>query len=354
MIDIIHELRTTNSKLAKERILQKHKENEAWKAYLLEVYNPFIVYGQSGNKNELQSDLENLKLCRSINAGITAVTINKVYGNLIPTASRSMKAYDYGKKAKTLPFPMYGSIKYDGNYVNIISNNGLTFYTSGGHEYSHNIDMDLPSGYVYMAERIDDDGKLGKRRGVALEGSRGAKYAKPSNHYKIFDCVALDDFFSGYTEERYDIRRTRIPKKYRVDEILIENIEDAEILLDELVSQGYEGIMLKAVDMKWRDSKSRRVDQVKWKKRQSVDLLCIEEIEGEGNSQGIIGSLRLRDSVGREFNVGSGLSLNGDLPFGSYLGKVVEIEYEHINPEGTYIQPVVLMIREDKDKTDID
>lgn len=356
ILAIIHELRSSNSKLFKEGTLEQVSTVQPWIDYLVSVYNPFILYGKTGDKNGLQDDLENLKLCRSINAGITAVTINKVYGNIIPTASKMMKAYDYGKKAKALNFPLWAGRKYDGNYVNIpVDASGTSFFTSGGHGYSHaDHGLGLQMDFVYMAERIHGEGLLGDRRGCALEGPKGAKTAKPSNTYKIFDCVSKADFHRGKATSIYENRRRMIPEIYRGEEKLVHSLEELEEYLDQIVSEGGEGVVFKEPKMLWEDTTSRRVCSGKWKKRQTADLLCIEEIEGEGNSQGIIGSIRLRDSVGREFNVGSGLSLNGDLPFGSYLGRVVEIEYEHINPVGTYVQPVVKFIRKDKEASDID
>jgi len=356
LLEIIEELRSSNSKLFKEECLRTHSKNTEWIAYLIEVYNPFILYGRSGNKNDLQDDLENLKLCRSVNAGITAVTINKVYGKIIPTASKMMKAYDYGKKPKALSFPLWAGKKWDGNYVNMpVTNVGKRFYTSGGIEYIHpDADLNLPTGFVFMAERIHSSGRLGDRRGCSLEGSVGSKFAKPNNTYEIFDCVSLGDFAEGITNITYEERRLFIPDRYRAEEKLIHSLEELEEYLDEFVAEGGEGIVMKQPDMMWKDTKSRKVEFSKWKKRQTADLLCIEEVEGEGNSKGIIGSLRFRDSVGREFNCGSGLSLNGDQPFGYYVGNVVEVEYEHINPEGTYIQPVIVCRREDKSVDDID
>ena len=357
ILDIIQALRSDNSKLVKLRILGENWDYQPWLDYLEAVYDPFVVYGVSGDKNNHQDDLENLKLCRSVNAGITAVSINKAYPGLIPTASKMMKAYDYGKKPKALPGGgFWAGVKYDGNYVNIVNSTagGRQFYTSGGHEYTHDIELHLKEGYVYMAERIHGDGKLGDRRRCSLEGPKGAKFAKIDNHYKIFDVVTIGDFNAGKAVADYDDRKSLIPTEYASEERWCDTLEEAEAWLDELISEGYEGIMMKQPNLYWRDSKSRKVDCCKWKKRLTADLYCIEEVEGEGNSQGIIGSIRLRDAAGLEFSVGSGLSLNGDLPFGSYVGNVVEIGYEHINPEGTYVQPVVVRIRHDKHKTDID
>jgi len=76
-LEIIEQLRSTNSKLEKTRILVDSKDVEGWQDYLVSVYNPFILYGESGDKNYGQDNLENLKLCRSLNAGVTEVTITR-------------------------------------------------------------------------------------------------------------------------------------------------------------------------------------------------------------------------------------------------------------------------------------
>jgi len=356
ILDIIQALRSTNSKMEKQVILAENKGFDAWYDYLLAVYNPFRTYGRSGDKDGDQDNLENLKLCRSLNAGISEVTINKVYDNLIPTASKMNKAYDYGKKPKPLSFPLWAGIKYDGNYVNIVvTDEGEKFYTSGGHEYSHpGHGMDLLEGFVYMAERIYGEGKLGDRRRCSLEGPKGAKVAKSDNHYKIFDCVTLSDFNTGQSVVGYEARRSFIPLKYRGEERHVDCMEELEAFLKEVVDAKLEGLVMKDPDWKWKDTKSRRITFAKWKKIPTADLICVDEIEGTGNAKGYLGSIRLRDSLDRHVNVGSGLTRDISYPCGNYVGRVVEISYEHINPSGTYIQPRVEGLREDKTIDDID
>ncbi len=354
--DIIQELRRESSTKAKQFILNKHSGYQPWLDYLVEVYNPFVTYGRKGDKNGEQDNLDNLKLCRSVNAGISATSINKAYPGLIPTASKMMKALDMDKLGnKSVSDGFWCGLKYDGNYVNIIVDKTVSYYTSGGHQYSHdNFDMYLQAGYVYMAERISGNGKLGKRRNCTLEGPKGKQYSKAENHYKIFDCVSLVDFEAGLSTIPYHERRQRIPEEYRAEEVWCHDLEDAETMLDKRVAEGYEGLVLKQPDMLWRDSKSRRVDFIKWKRIPTADLECVEEIEGTGNAKGYLGSIRLRDSMDRYVNVGSGLARNIVFPSGAYVGRVVEISYEHINPEGTYVQPRVVNLRLDKSVSGID
>jgi len=134
----------------------------------------------------------------------------------------------------------------------------------------------------------------------------------------------------------------------------VHSLKEAEDLLDHLVSGGAEGIVMMDPDWFWKDTKSRKPELAKWKKIPTADLLCVEEFEGEGNAQGFLGSIRLRDSLGRYVNVGSGLARDIPFPSRGYVGNVVEISYEHINPNGTYIQPRVEGLRLDKPIEDID
>ena len=109
--------------------------------------------------------------------------------------------------------------------------------------------------------------------------------------------------------------------------------------------------MLYQPDFKWEDTKSRRVDLCKYKKRRTADLLCIGTTEGEGKYEGQLGSLVLRDNSGRVCNVGSGLD-DDDRLLDDWIDKVIEIEFEQIID--TYIQPTFIRVRDDKDATEID
>lgn len=358
ILAIIKELRADNGKLYKEGILQKHRDNAEWRAYLLAVYNPFETYGVSGDKTNGRDDLDNLKLCRSIDAGITATTINKVYKGLIPTASKMMKAKD--KCIDSIKYPVYAGIKYDGNYTNIVVSNGSPkFYTSGGHEYtvrdSHPF-TNVPDG-VYLAERIGGDGKLGARRLANLRGSKPIQYSI-GHTFKVFDYLTLDEFNNDKAHHAYKLRNVIYSRIFCDEqesigkEELIDSREELEVYMNKVVSQGYEGLVLKQPNMLWRNSKSRKTDFAKYKRRPTADLLCIEEIEGEGKYAGLIGSIMVKDSHGRTFSVGSGLDDNDRNSFGAFVNRVVEIEYEQIMD--TYIQPVFLHIREDKTVEDID
>jgi len=360
MIEIIKELRATSSTLDKLRILREHKDNHEWRLYLREVYNLFAVYGVSGDKIGGRDDLENLKLCRSIDAGVSTTLINKAYPGLIPTKAKIMKAKD--KAVDQISYPVYTEIKYDGNYTLITRMDDVNrYFTSGGHEYTIG-DAEEPNlliDGVYVAERIYGDGKLGDRRRANLRGTkRGGKlqHAQEGNRFMIFDYLTWDDFNNDISEEPFKLRRARLitaAPDHHVESRILDNREQLDVYMSGVTAEGYEGLMLKNPHHKWRNTKSRTLDVVKYKIRNTADLLCVDELPGEtAKTQDVIGSLLLRDSEGVEVKVSSGLSDSERTSWGCFKDKVVEVGYEQ--KMDTYIQPTFIRVREDKTVEEID
>ncbi len=286
--------------------------------------------------------------------------------------SKINKALDYNRLLqdqakgkllkKKLMFPLYAGLKMDGNYTVIIKESqGLVRYiTSGGHEYTPNeptfIDAHSTPIGVYIAERIGTDGKLGDRVNCSLRGKRGEQIAH-SHKYLLHDWLTLDEYYKGMSYRTYSTRRKELMDIFTttqvIRDILLNTRNELEAYLVDAVKLGYEGLMLKQPEWYWKDTKSRTVDLVKYKKRPTADLLCIGITEGTKKYEGMIGALVLVDSQGREVSVGSGLSdEDRSLNPSSYIGKVIEIEYEQIID--TYIQPTFIQVRHDKDKEDID
>ncbi len=276
------------------------------------------------------------------------------------------KALDYNKLLteqskgklleKILKFPLIAMIKYDGHYCTIEANGGnYTFTSSGGVRYTHSYNsLDLPDG-TYIAERIAGKGKLGEsRRGVALEGSIGAKYAKPTNIYVIHNRLSGDT----YSDILVDLA-TYIPDSILPQYRNIKDKVELDAYMKEATRDGWEGLMLIQPDYVFKSTKSRHVDFCKYKKRPTADLLCIDFTYGEGKYEGLIGALVLQDSEGRIVSVGSGMTdedRQQDAEF--FIDKVLEIEYEQI--ADTYIQAtfssdtIGVTIRNDKGVEDID
>jgi DNA ligase-1 len=281
------------------------------------------------------------------------------------------KALDYGKLLesqkqgkllkKKLVFPIYVQIKYDGAYATIIVKDGKpTYYSSKPKVYLHPTDRTFDNAVdgVYIAERYYGDGKLGLRTETALFGTKSLQTARSDNKYKIHDYLTLEEYERGYSDLGYSYRLDRlihsgIETKHIVQTLNFSSIETVEIALEDIVKDGYEGIVMKSPKWRWERTKSRTVDFCKWKKRPTADLLCIDVTEGTGKYEGMIGALILQDSQCRIVQVGSGLIDSDRARDKSYfIGEVIEIEYEQIME--TYIQPTFITLRKDKDTKDID
>jgi DNA ligase-1 len=281
------------------------------------------------------------------------------------------KALDYGKLKeqqaqgkllkKHLKFPMYAQIKYDGNYVTVVVKDGKpTYYSSKPKEYLHPTDITFEKAKdgVYIAERYYHTGKLGLRTETALFGPKELQTARSDNKYVVHDYLTLCEYERGYSDRTYKMRlddliNSGIKLKNIIVSVLIHSEAELDIYLDKTVKQGYEGIVAKSPNWKWKNTKSRTVEFIKYKKRPTADLLCIGTTDGTGKYEGMIGALILVDSYGREVQVGSGLNDSDRAkPKEYFKNKIVEIEYEQIMD--TYIHPTFIGIRDDKTTEDID
>lgn len=271
------------------------------------------------------------------------------------------------------------STKYDGNRIFITKYKGaIRCFTSDWKEFelpyigSTNILeplLDNSEDFVLEAEfNYTNEGKLGHRRQSAIlttfrtQFKKGCKVidnrAKDKMFIQVFDCLIIKNDILG-TQVPYETRLENAimllkPDFIRVISYIFVSGEVIETMTKSQVSKGWEGCMF--VESTSYYSVGKRVNYViKNKLRPTADLLCIGTEAGEVGSkyEGMIGSLLLQDSTGRQVLVGSGLSDDyRHLSPGFFIGKVVEIHYEQIMD--TYIQPTFSDIREFKHRRDID
>lgn len=267
------------------------------------------------------------------------------------------------------------SKKYDGNQIFIVKrNNKVTWFTSDfkqfdipglGTELLHNkSDFILVAEFMYNCE-----GKLGDRKKSAilttLRTCWNKSIANPLSfkedlcNIKVFDCIPyitseLCSFlqYDLAHEHRLEVASLLFfPAQISKAKSKLMTGAEAKLYSKKLVNEGWEGVM--CIDPKSKYQPGKRVNySVKLKYRKTADLLCIDALAGEGKYEGMIGALVLQDSEGRIVSVGSGLDDSDRQPELSdyYIGKIIEIEYEQIMD--TYIQPVFVGIRRDKQKAD--
>lgn len=269
------------------------------------------------------------------------------------------------------------SRKYDGNQIFIVKrNNKVTWFTSDwkqfdipglGTELLHNkSDFILVAEFMYNCE-----GKLGDRKKSAilttLRTCWNKAIANPLSfkeelcNIKVFDCIpyVVTDLCSFLQYDLFQENRLEVasllffPAQISKTKSKLMTGAEAKLYAKKLVNEGWEGIM--CIKPKSKYQAGKRVNySVKIKYRKTADILCIDVVAGEIGSkyENSIGALVLQDSVGRIVSVGSGLDDKDRQPelADYYIGKIIEIEYEQIMD--TYIQPVYVQVRLDKQKAD--
>lgn len=259
--------------------------------------------------------------------------------------------------------PYYASIKYDGHYVQIHKNgNKVRFFTGGGKEFYVS---DLAAQLLHRFRGVDfileaefiglDEGKLGGRTKVGIlttwrtEFSKGLSSKCLDNKFKVFDIIDTTKEFKDRVKLLQELA-TKFPSNLELVDFKVMNLNQAKKWSYDVCRRGWEGVFAKSAFHMYRPGK-RVNDAIKLKRRPTADLSCIDVEEGTGKYEGMIGSLVLVDSEDRIVKVGSGLDdLQRTYKPNYFIGKVVEIEYEQILD--TYIQPVFVRIREDKNKED--
>lgn len=175
---ILEELLESNSRIHKEKVLEKHRNNRNWMESLDFAYNPFIQFfikkipkytskespdlyfeealilltdissrSKTGNSaiehliDILSSlDPEEAKVIEKIikkdlKVGVNIKTINKVYGDIIPEYPCMLTSSYSKKNLKSIKFPAYAQEKMDGMRVNIIVDNKKVSYRTRNGKY---------------------------------------------------------------------------------------------------------------------------------------------------------------------------------------------------------------------------
>lgn len=410
MTNIVNRLRAFSSILDKQKILQNEvTENE--KLMFKLAYDPYKRYrlhfthidmNNLGNFTiELHEILHNLStgkltgntarltveefakengdliklICnKDLACGVSVTTLNKVFGKTFINKFNIQLAKE--EDIDKINFPINAQLKYNGSRVITILNKGkITFKSRGGHEFSFpELEFSLLSIPYIGSKEIVLDGELtfgdsknedhtkisGLINSSIKTGSR-----LPNNkdiQYHIFDTLSLAEFEQEKCSKEYHLRMQDlwkiVPDKHNQLKIaktyLAENKEDLMNIYNDLLQQGYEGLILKTLTHKYTYRKNKT--WIKMKATETIDLLCNDYTEGEGRFEGMIGALVCTGFIGNKrivTKVGSGLTdelRSMDPQY--FIGKYIEIAYNKIieNKEGEYslFLPRYVTTREDK------
>lgn len=293
---------------------------------------------------------------KDLKLGIDTKTINKVIPGLIDTFDVALafdiqKSPTYLKRVESEQYLI--TRKLDGvRCLAVVKNNDIKFYSRLGHEYTslsvlhEALSIVLPRDWEGVLDGelcvIDDNDNENFKLAVSEVKRKTEQMQRP--HYKVFDCLTLDEFYGKKESANYSVRLEKARE-------LLERLKTpfASVLTSvrytpnnfmrsqAIVAQkGYEGLILRS-DTPYRSGRTSDLLKVK----QFVDAeYQIEDFKGttklmkglSGTMEPVecLGSVVIRHK-GNPVDVGSGFSDAQRIEIWrnqeKYLGKTITVKY---------------------------
>ena len=336
-------------------------------AFLLSLLNDLASRRLSGNlaldicRGVMDSHREyaSLLLCifdKDLKLGIDTKTVNKVIPGLIDTFDVALafdiqKSPTYLKRVESEQYLI--TRKLDGvRCLAVVRNNDIKFYSRLGHEYTslsvlrNAMQTILPKDWEGVLDGelcvIDDDDNENFKLAVSEVKRKTEQMQRP--HYKVFDCLTLDEFYGKKESANYSVRLETAKKLLERQETPFLSVLSAVkysasnfMRAQSIVAQkGYEGLILRS-DTPYRSG--RTSDLLKVKKFMDAEYQ-IEDFKGttklmkglSGTMEPVecLGSVVIRHK-GNPVDVGSGFSDAQRIEIWrnqeKYLGKTITVKY---------------------------
>ena len=308
-------------------------------------------------------------LIKDLRCGISEKTLNKVLGNSewkIPVFTCQL-ATDSNDHQSKLKGQKRIECKLDGvrvlalvtkSHVNLYSRNGKPFdnfpqVAEAIESFRNKMSLTTKGPFVLDGEIVGESFQQ-----LMRQAHRKSDAKTEGMTYYVFDVIPLADFERGFWNAQ-QYKRTQIIEDCReiIDasecvrvmpglDVDLDSAEGHDIMrrfAEDAVTQGYEGIMIKAVDAPYECKRSSF--WMKWKPTITVDLNIIGFEEGTGRNQGRLGAI-ICEGVDNErnirVNVGSGLTDSNRDEYwdarNDLVGRVVEVQADAVtqNQDGTY------------------
>ena len=262
--DFVDEINSSNSRIFKQGVLEKWKEDVIILTYLQFAFNPYTVFGISTKKlhkvvgrneitginsvfglleylkvnntgsdrvislcqefisnvsvsDERAADLLEELICKDLSIGVDSKTINSVIPGLIPTFSVQLaeKYFDKPERVEGKTFAL--TKKIDGGRIIAIRENGeVSFYTRAGQKYEGLTDLaaelftTFPDGIVLdgeitlLANPLGLSSKDQYKQTMKITRKDGEKHGVKM---LVFDILTVEEFKTQTCEHTYDERR---------------------------------------------------------------------------------------------------------------------------------------------------
>lgn len=405
--DILTEIKIAKGTNEKKRLLEVHKENALLRTaikYGLDPFTPFNVVkvpkvkDRKPVKEETETWLGFFEILQSLTSrtvtgnaaidlvhshfetvnredevwmrkilkkhlsiGVSIKSVNKVWPNFIKTFDVSLaQKFDMKRIANRLDIVV--EPKLDGiRCFTIVEDGDVKMYARSG-KLIKNFEDTIAPELLKMGNGCYD-GELMGQDFIALmrQAYRKDDVDATGTYLSLFDYVPLEEWKTRKSEmtcahrfvklltliENNDVDLTRVRPIKR--EPVAADYSEIKRIHDVYVQEGYEGVMVKMCEAPYKFGRGWEV--MKLKAFHDVDLPILQLLEGTGKNSGKLGSVVVSYN-GVNVQVGSGFSdelrdtIWGDKE--SFIGRVIEIRYQEVTPDGSLRFPTFVCFRNDR------
>ena len=321
---------------------------------------------------------------KDLKCGVQVSTANSVWSGLIQEYPVMLCSGYEQKLVDKINYPAYAQLKMDGMRFNAIVRSGKVEFRSRNGKQIHLLG-NLEKEFAALAGDIDcvfdgellvmfeDDYQFADRQtgnGILNKANKGTISAKEASlvHATVWDVIPYAYFTDGYCPTPYSKRFSSLElltnkqksegkKIWCVASDIVQSLEEAQVLFEDYLSKGLEGLILKDGSGVWEDKRAKH--QIKFKGELECDLKIVAVEEGTGKAAGMLGAIVCESADGIvKVNVGSGFT---DAHRKQYwkenlVDKIVAVKYnariKNKAGEESLFLPVFIEIRDDKDVAD--
>ena len=302
----------------------------------------FIAYSED-EFGEEAAWLAKAIVTQNLKIGVTATSLNKVYGDdFIPkTGCMLGTLYENVGHAKT-KWPCIVTEKLDGVRRMLVKENGVCrFYSRSGHEDTGLVEIlkeaeYLPDNFMYDGELLAKGtfkDSIAQRQ--ATNSLANIKGNKTGLIFNIFDMVPVNEFYSGYCKTPAKERKIRLAATLKDDNLsliddnwltrqlafgideelqyiaavpilgIVNSLAEAEPIVEAIWARGGEGIMLNTVTGPYEVKRSKHLLKVKHTEEHILEV--VDLLEGTGKYEDALGAIVV-NYKGSLVGVGSGFT----------------------------------------------
>lgn len=408
--DILNSIRSASGTNEKNALIRQHSKNEAFCTVLRLGHDPFLPFHivkvpKTAAKARNVTDPENVRwnlffaaaedcaarrvtgnaaiarvqdvflkvtpeeeaemrkiLDKHLALGASTKTINKAIPDLIPTFEVAL-AQKFEEKRISGRSEVAVEPKLDGIRCFAVVENGHTTIFARSGKLITNFDSTIGRELSLLGDGCYDGEIMGQDFIDLMRQAYRKEDVDVSRTYlALFDFLPLSEWQSKQprrsTRERYESLKSRLSS--RTDLVSLRLVERHYVpadmrqimkLHDEFAAAGYEGAMIKDTSAAYKFGRGWEV--MKLKAFSDVDLPILSFIEGTGKHAGKLGSVIVNFN-GVDVQVGSGWSdelresMWSDPK--SFIGRIIEVRYQEVTPDGSLRFPTFKCFRNDRDE----